>query len=63
MSEGSDQSGNLTTQGQEFGLERPRRITRKQVDYSNSGEGSSRQEIEGEVVVKAEWKRLRECST
>ena len=63
MSEGSDQSGNLTRQGPEFGLERPRRLTRKQVDYSNSGEGSSRQEIEGEVVVKAEWKRLRECST
>ena len=63
MSEGSDQSGNLTRQEPEFGLERPRRLTRKQVDYSNSGEGSSRQEIEGEVVVKAEWKRLRECST
>ena len=66
MSEGSDQEDkpiihgtNLTTNC----LERPRRATRREVDYRNSGEGGSRQESEGEAFNRGAFRRIRQCST
>ena len=72
MSEGSDRDQKPTTYRRDFtisGLERPKRITRREVDYRNSGEGGSganHQQTEGEVLrevfQQGTVRRVRESS-
>ena len=72
MSEGSDRVEKPTTHKREATVsvtERPKRLTRREVDYSNSGEGSSAPNQQpGQGVVKREFvsqsyqRSVRECS-
>ena len=72
MSEGSEREQKPTTHKREpttSGIERPKRHTRRDVDYSNSGEGgsaTSQQKAEGavlrEVFQQGTLRSIRECS-
>ena len=73
MSEGSDREQKPVTHKRETtasGADRPKRLTRRDVDYSNSGEGGSvpgQQQLQGvvyrEVSQQSSLRGIRECST
>ena len=73
MSEGSDREQKPVTHKRETtasGADRPKRLTRRDVDYSNSGEGGSvpgQQQLQGvvyrEVSQQSSLRGIRESST